>query len=398
MIVYLLVIVIGYLLGSISPAYILGRFLKKVDIRKIWEKNAGTTNVFHCLGFWPAVITATYDVIKGLLAIYIGFWLGVPEVVAYSAGLAAIIGHIFPFYLGFRGGHGAATSVGLLLYFLYLLFKDQFLPLESMGILAIVVLALYLITRQKKFLILVVAPALSFMIFRHYQINLAAIFAEIIIIYLFALNIYLSWRDKLFVLKKETITKILPWRTVLRPFAIVFPLAYFYFDKNIILWVVGVLAGICIIVDLIRLLHKKTGIYFSTKATRVYKKGEEKRFSSISLFLFSSFVVVLIFPKMIAITALVFLIFGDIFAKFFGSEYGKTKIFGEKTLEGSIAHLVACFLAGYILWPYVGLSPVIIITGAIIATITEVLPWDINDNLSVPLISASVMYILQVFF
>lgn len=398
MVISIISISIGYILGSISPAYILGRVLKNIDIRKVGEKNAGTTNVYHELGLWPAAVTAIYDLGKGLLAILIGRWLGVPEVIQYLAGLSAVAGHIFPFYLGFRGGQGAATCVGLLFYFLYLLLQDRFLPLESIGILAIVVLALYMITRQKKFLILVVAPALSFMIFKHYQINLAAVFTEIIILYLFALNIYLSWRDKLFVLKKETLEKILPWRTIMRPLAIIFPLMYFFLDKNIVLWVLGVLAGMFITLDVVRLMHKGVGIFFVAKATRVFKKGEEKRFSSMSLFMLSSFITILIFPKMIAITAIIFLIFGDVFAKFFGSEYGKIKIFGEKTLEGSIAHLVVCLLAGYILWSYVGLLPSIIVTGALAATISEALPWDINDNLSVPLISASAMFIAERFF
>ncbi|MHA2400610.1 MAG: glycerol-3-phosphate acyltransferase, partial [Promethearchaeota archaeon] len=63
-------IIIGYLLGSILPAYIIGR-LKGVDIRKVGSKNAGTSNVYHELGLKYAVLTGFYDFFKGLLAIWI---------------------------------------------------------------------------------------------------------------------------------------------------------------------------------------------------------------------------------------------------------------------------------------------------------------------------------------
>src|SRR4030042_5768883 len=94
-------ILIGYLLGAVSPAYFLGRVIKKVDIRTIGTKNAGTTNVFRELGLWPAVVTAIYALAKGLAAMAIAYYLlHLPLPFVYGAGLAAIVGHIFPFYLG----------------------------------------------------------------------------------------------------------------------------------------------------------------------------------------------------------------------------------------------------------------------------------------------------------
>jgi len=65
----LLALLIGYLLGSISPAFILGKVLKGIDIRQHGTKNAGTTNVKKVLGLGPAIFTAIYDLSKGLLAI-----------------------------------------------------------------------------------------------------------------------------------------------------------------------------------------------------------------------------------------------------------------------------------------------------------------------------------------
>ena len=108
--------VIGYLLGAISPAYLLGRVIQQIDIRTVNLKNAGTRNVYRTLGVWPAVVTALIDLTKGVAALLIaealglhGAWLVVPV-------FGAITGHLFPFYLGFRGGRGTATAVGVLIY------------------------------------------------------------------------------------------------------------------------------------------------------------------------------------------------------------------------------------------------------------------------------------------
>ncbi len=103
-------IIIGYLLGSVSPSYILGKLLKGIDIREHGDGNAGTTNTKKVLGIGPAIIAAIYDLGKGLLSIWIAYKLGADPVFMYAAGYAAILGHVFPFYLGFRGGQGVATA------------------------------------------------------------------------------------------------------------------------------------------------------------------------------------------------------------------------------------------------------------------------------------------------
>lgn len=386
---------IGYLLGSVSPAYFLGRWLKNVDIRKVGDKNAGTTNVYRILGIGPAVITALYDVLKGLLAMLIAYYLGVPELIIYLAGYAAIVGHVFPFYLGFRGGQGSATAVGMLFYFLYVLFKDKFLPIDSLVILGVVTVAILVITHSKYFIAFVVLPALIALIGFHYELNLVTIFTILVLIQLFSVTIYAAYRDNIFKLKKTTLDKIRPWRTFMRPLASVFPIGYYFLDKKWILLVIGIIGGIFVLADLVRLLSPKINLLLHHPKAKIYKKGEEKHFSSISLFLVSAFVVIFFFPKSIALVSLVFLIFGDVFAKLFGLEFGQIKIFPPKTLEGSLAHLTVCLLAGYLLWPYVDLSAAVILAGAVTATIVEALPLRINDNFSVSISSAVVMLILN---
>ena len=109
----LITILIGYILGSLNPAFFFGKILRRIDIREHGTKNAGTTNVKRVLGLGPAIFTAIYDLSKGLIAIWIASALGLPPIWTYLSGIAAIIGHIFPFYLKFRGGQVTATLVDI---------------------------------------------------------------------------------------------------------------------------------------------------------------------------------------------------------------------------------------------------------------------------------------------
>ena len=125
---YFFSLLIGYLIGSISPGYLFGRILKKVDVRIQGIGNTGATNTFRVVGKGAGIITALFDLSKGLLAIGISYYfLKVPLYVVYLAGLAAVIGHIFPFYLQFRGGHGLATVMGQVLFFLFKSFRNQWI-------------------------------------------------------------------------------------------------------------------------------------------------------------------------------------------------------------------------------------------------------------------------------
>ncbi len=115
-------LVAGYLLGSISGALVLGRF-SNVDIRAMGSGNAGGTNAFRTKGWRFALGVVVIDIGKGVLAA-----AGLPMVLTHAgwvdqaaltagvvAGFAAILGHIWPLYFGFRGGKGAGTAVGAVL-------------------------------------------------------------------------------------------------------------------------------------------------------------------------------------------------------------------------------------------------------------------------------------------
>lgn len=105
---------IGYLLGTVSPAWLIGR-MRGVDLRTLGDGNLGATNARDQFGATAGRLTAVVDMLKGPAAVAAGMSLGAGEWAAYAAGLAAILGHRYPFYLGFRGGRGFATASGLLI-------------------------------------------------------------------------------------------------------------------------------------------------------------------------------------------------------------------------------------------------------------------------------------------
>ena len=110
-----LAVLLGYLLGSISFSIILSRLKYRDDIRRHGSGNAGMTNTLRTYGKLSAAIVLAGDFGKGFLAAWLGWQLGWSPLAAYLAGLAAVVGHMFPFYFGFRGGKGVATAAGVIL-------------------------------------------------------------------------------------------------------------------------------------------------------------------------------------------------------------------------------------------------------------------------------------------
>ncbi len=115
-------IIIGYLLGSFPSAYLAGRLRKGIDIREVGSKNMGAMNVFYQVGPMEATLVTLADLGKGIGAILLVRWLLGKDLISpfdFLTGLtatAAIIGHIFPIFLKFHGGKGAATAIGILIF------------------------------------------------------------------------------------------------------------------------------------------------------------------------------------------------------------------------------------------------------------------------------------------
>ena len=112
----LIVIVAGYLLGSISTGVVLSRLFAKTDIRSQGSGNAGTTNMLRVLGRKMALLTFIGDMLKGIIAVFIGKWLIGGELGGLLGVVGAVLGHYYPLYFGFKGGKGIATSFDSLLF------------------------------------------------------------------------------------------------------------------------------------------------------------------------------------------------------------------------------------------------------------------------------------------
>jgi glycerol-3-phosphate acyltransferase PlsY len=109
-----LIILIGYLLGSIPTAYIAGHILKGEDIRQMGDENMGAANVFRQLSARAGVMVGIIDAGKGALAVLIAQAANMSQITVMFTGVAAVIGHNWPIFIGFRGGRGASTTIGVL--------------------------------------------------------------------------------------------------------------------------------------------------------------------------------------------------------------------------------------------------------------------------------------------
>ncbi len=147
----ILVLLLSYLIGSFPTAVIAGKLLKRIDIRKHGSGNAGATNVLRVLGWKAALVVMLIDMLKGFAAVY---WLVniIPDtddintkaLYQIMAGVAAIIGHIFTLFAGFKGGKGVGTAAGVffglqplpvfvcLLVFIGIVYRTRYVSLGSM--------------------------------------------------------------------------------------------------------------------------------------------------------------------------------------------------------------------------------------------------------------------------
>ena len=108
-------LLLGYLLGSIPSGWLAGRWLKDIDLRELGSGSTGATNVLRQVGKGPALVVFLIDVGKGAAAVLIARALGLGDWIQVLAGLTALAGHIWPVWLGFKGGKAVATGLGLFL-------------------------------------------------------------------------------------------------------------------------------------------------------------------------------------------------------------------------------------------------------------------------------------------
>jgi glycerol-3-phosphate acyltransferase PlsY len=110
-----LIIFISYLLGSLPTSYIFGRITTGRDIRRMGDENAGAANAYRELGSKAGILTGIVDTAKGSAVILIAQAANMSQPIVLLAGVAAVVGHNWPVFLGFRGGRGVSTTIGILL-------------------------------------------------------------------------------------------------------------------------------------------------------------------------------------------------------------------------------------------------------------------------------------------
>ena len=111
---YLILVGLAYLFGSISSAIVLCRIAGYPDPRRQGSGNPGATNIFRLYGKRAAAITLAGDLLKGLLPVLIGRALHAPDMILAGMGVAAFLGHLYPIFFQFEGGKGVATFIGIL--------------------------------------------------------------------------------------------------------------------------------------------------------------------------------------------------------------------------------------------------------------------------------------------
>ncbi|PIX30174.1 hypothetical protein COZ63_01120 [Candidatus Berkelbacteria bacterium CG_4_8_14_3_um_filter_42_13] len=161
---------------------------------------------------------------------------------AYLAGIAAIIGHIFPFYLGFRGGQGTATAVGLLFYFaiklglLSAIGWSGFLP--GLITTAILVLSILFIMRDERALGIFALPSFIFFLLMNTRQDLELYFLTAILFFIIGINILVIHQQKVFALRipEDKFEHLLNWRTFARPLAILFIVFIYIWPKTTALY------------------------------------------------------------------------------------------------------------------------------------------------------------------
>ncbi len=107
-----LIVLASYLLGSVPTGYLMVRWTGRKDVRDFGSRSTGATNVLRVGGWKTALPVAVFDVLKGFLPVVLAVKIFDDPLLAAICGFAAVVGHCFPFAIGFRGGKGVATSLG----------------------------------------------------------------------------------------------------------------------------------------------------------------------------------------------------------------------------------------------------------------------------------------------
>ena len=170
-------LICAYLLGSVPTGLLLARSMG-VNIRETGSGNIGATNVYRTMGRKVGIMTLIGDCLKGLIPVLVAKSLGLPPIWIAAIGLAAFLGHVYTVFLGFKGGKGVATALGVflgtswlsvvfaMLIFAVVLYKWRYVSLASITAAALIPLFVWLVQGGPELIVMSLAIA-ALVIFRH---------------------------------------------------------------------------------------------------------------------------------------------------------------------------------------------------------------------------------------
>ena len=361
----------GYLLGSVSPAYFLEKILKAIDLRH------------------PGPVTVIIDLGKGAAAVLIARrLLNLPDTWLFVPAWAAVLGHLFPFYLGFRGGRGMAVSTGIVLLLCALAVdRNLFAPAQLIAVPAVAVLV-FIASRCGDLTALVAFCFLSVVAFLELGFSALGLLTASLSLYCFALGIRGTVRRRVFVM--DAAIEMKWWRVIARPFALLLIPIDLLFGRTVLLFVIGAIGIILIGMDIFRLLSRH-------QLQLLFKKKEIKRFSSMTSFIVAVFIIFLVFPGIIPFLGLAYITIGDMFSKIIGIKFGRHRLLRDRTLEGSLGFLAGSFMAGWVIHTLLPVALYATLAGPVFASAVELFSMDLDDNFSVGNVTCGFIFALHYF-
>ena len=180
------------------------------------------------------------------------------------------------------------------------------------------------------------------------------------------------------------------------------PIGYSFVDRTTAIYLLIGINVFYFLAEILRFISPTLQRLFLRYFAPMLRRSEHRAITGTGYYLIGAFLSILVFRKPFAIVSLCFLIIGDFFAALVGVHWGRTKIVAKKSLEGSLACFVACFTIAFLFLVNPGILDVdqenfgwnVAAAGALAATLAELFPLGINDNLMIPLVSGLVMTIV----
>ena len=291
-------------------------------------------------------------------------------------------------------GTGIAPAAGMYLYLIVCEILSGGFPPLSLLIISGVGLVIGMITFSRVATGLVVSLFMTIQTPIEMGLTLDAALCTALSAFMLAIFIFDTARIRLFKPREGVEFKL--WRVVLRPFAFLFVPIGIQWGKEVLVILIGAVAGIFIVTDIVRIFTGKSLGSIKGLAD-MYRKRERRRFSSMTLFLTALFIIFLVFPRDIAYMSLVYLTVGDLFGKMIGRQFGRHRLYRQKTLEGTLAFFAGSVMTGYIFHSLLPIPILYVLAGSAFAAIVELLTDRANDNFTVGILSSGFLYALRFF-